>query len=631
MTAPNPVFDLSARVTVLPVVHGSAFFTREVRRRVRDEASQGLDCLAVALPPSFAAGVEEGVERLPRVSVVIQEEADSIDGGGKCSYVPIDPCQPLIEAIRVAQTTDVPRAWVDLEVSAWEPPQDLSLPDAWPLPETGLEAFAAACLPVLPTPEPRSQRDERIRYMAQQLHLLELDCERVLFVCSLADWPWVREAYRRRAPYPQAFGRPQMPSLTQLAEDSLYFLLGELPYLTFLYEHRRAEEIAGRSGGQETIDGVKTLLIEARDRALQADGPEGQAAQEASMLTPQRLRILLQYARNLTLLDGRMTPQLYDLALAAQQVIGDDYALSLIETARQYPPQRIGPQQGTGEHLDFRHLADDDGNLRDARNRLEGTPRTWRNLHLRPQPPTTLREQWRMEWDPFGQCSYPPEDTRIENFQQHVRDQARALLGVDLPKVEKFSTSLKDGLDLRETLRNWHTGDFYVKEMPPSRGNIEVVVMLFDVPADPAAYGWRSTWYAEHEEESTLCFYATPHEQNIIGPGIGQSVYGGCMFIFPPRPIPDVWTDPRLSGYESLEDRLLAAACFHSQQRRVVVVAPKGLPPRWRRLARGLGRQLVYLPLRRFSIDTVDRLRRFHVLNGRQVRSYAARYIRPPR
>jgi hypothetical protein len=103
------------------------------------------------------------------------------------------------------------------------------------------------------------------------------------------------------------------------------------------------------------------------------------------------------------------------------------------------------------------------------------------------------------------------------------------------------------------------------------------------------------------------------------------------MFIFPPRPIPDVWTDPRLSGYESLEERLLAAACFHSQQRRVVVVAPKGLPPRWRRLARGLGRQLVYLPLRRFSIDTVDRLRRFHVLNGRQVRSYAARYIRPPR
>ena len=631
----NPVFDLSARVIVLPVVHGSAFFAREVRRRLRHEAARGLDCLAVALPPSFAAGVESGVERLPRVSVVIQDEGDPLtdDGRGGCSYVPVDPCQPMIEALRVARSTGVARAWVDLEVAAWEPPVDLILPDSYPLPETGLEAFAAACLPVLPSPEPGGQRDERIRHMAHQLHLLELDHRRVVFVCALADWPWVRQAYHSRSPYPQPFGRPQMPNLTHLAEDSLYFLLGELPYLTFLYEHRRAEEVAGQEDASETIDGVRTLLIETRDRVLRS-GPDetvGPAAQQASALTPQRLRVLLQYVRNRTLLDGRMTPQLYDLVLAAQQVIGDDYALSLIETARQYPPQRIGPERGEGVPLDFRQLVDDEGDLRDARNRLEGMPRTWRNLNLRPMPPEPLRQKWRMEWDPFGQCSYPPEDTRIENFQQHVRDQARTLLGLHQPKVEKFSASLKDGLDLRETLRNWHTGDLYVKELPPSRGSIEAVVMLFDVPADPASYGWRSTWYAEHDEESTLSFFATPHEDGIVGPGIGQSLYGGCMFIFPPRPIPDVWTDPRLDSFSSLEERLLAAACFHSQERRVVLVAPKAPTSRWRRLARGFGRQLVYLPMRRFSVATVDRLRHFHVLNGRHIRSYAARYIRPPR
>ncbi|MFP6590496.1 MAG: hypothetical protein VCE12_08230, partial [Candidatus Latescibacterota bacterium] len=447
------------------------------------------------------------------------------------------------------------------------------------------------------------------------------------------DWPWVRQAYHGRSPYPQPFGRPQMPNLTHLAEDSLYFLLGELPYLTFLYEHRRAEEVAGQGDASETIDGVRTLLIETRDRVLRSGSDEtvGPAVQQESSLTPQRLRVLLQYVRNRTLLDGRMTPQLYDLALAAQQVIGDDYALSLIETARQYPPQRIGPERGEGVPLDFRQLVDDEGNLRDARNRLEGMPHTWRNLNLRPMPPEPLRQKWRMEWDPFGQCSYPPEDTRIENFQQHVRDQARTLLGLHQPKVEKFSASLKDGLDLRETLRNWHTGDLYVKELPPSRGSIEVVVMLFDVPADPASYGWRSTWYAEHDEESTLSFFATPHEDGIVGPGIGQSLYGGCMFIFPPRPIPDVWTDPRLDSFSSLEERLLAAACFHSQERRVVLVAPKAPTSRWRRLARGFGRQFVYLPMRRFSAATVDRLRHFHVLNGRHIRSYAARYIRPPR
>ena len=240
----------------------------------------------------FFAQDESGVERLPRVSVVIQDEGDPLtdDGRGGCSYVPVDPCQPMIEALRVARSTGVGRAWVDLEVAAWEPPVDLILPDSYPLPETGLEAFAAACLPVLPSPEPGSQRDERIRHMAHQLHLLELDHRRIVFVCALADWPWVRQAYHSRSPYPQPFGRPQMPNRTHLAEDSLYFLLGEHPYLTFLYEHRRAEEVAGQGDASETIDGVRTLLIETRDRVLRSGSDEtaGPAVQQASSLTPPR-------------------------------------------------------------------------------------------------------------------------------------------------------------------------------------------------------------------------------------------------------------------------------------------------------------------------------------------------------
>jgi len=59
-----------------------------------------------------------------------------------------------------------------------------------------------------------------------------------------------------------------------------------------------------------------------------------------------------------------------------------------------------------------------------------------------------------------------------------------------------------------------------------------------------------------------------------------------------------------------------------------VLVAPE--PPKlaWRQLARRYRKQLVYLPLKRFSASTVDRLRRFHVLNSREVRSYAGRFIR---
>ena len=183
-------------------------------------------------------------------------------------------------------------------------------------------------------------------------------------------------------------------------------------------------------------------------------------------------------------------------------------------------------------------------------------------------------------------CSWPPEDDRIESFHRHVRDQAKAILGADLARTEKFTTSVRDGIDIRETLRNWHTGDLYVKVVPPSRGSIEVVVFLFDVPADPEIYTNRTTWYAEHAEESTLAYYATDPMKNLIGPGIAQAEYGGAMFIYPPRPIPDIWTDPRLEFPDTLEERLLGAAFLHSRDRHVAVVSPGSRPRAWRRLAR---------------------------------------------
>ena len=62
----NPLLDLSRRLTVLPVVHGSADFALQVTRFLTEHP---YDCLAVPLPPSFAAPVEDGVELLPRVSV----------------------------------------------------------------------------------------------------------------------------------------------------------------------------------------------------------------------------------------------------------------------------------------------------------------------------------------------------------------------------------------------------------------------------------------------------------------------------------------------------------------------------------------------------------------------------------
>jgi hypothetical protein len=236
--------------------------------------------------------------------------------------------------------------------------------------------------------------------------------------------------------------------------------------------------------------------------------------------------------------------------------------------------------------------------------------------------------KWRQRWNPFRQCSWPPEDERVESFNTHVREQARALLAEDLARSEKFTSSIKDGLDIRETLRNWHSGELYVKEVPPSRGEVEVVVFLFEDPVDEEKYAWRGTWYAEHEEESTLCFFATPFREQLMGPGIALSKYGGLFLLFPPRLLPDIWQDERLEFARTAPDRLVAGALLHSSQRHVVLVAPRPPRTRWRLLARRLRRKLLYIPLGRFSGRTIEQLRHFHVLNGQEVRSYASHFIR---
>ena len=116
---------------------------------------------------------------------------------------------------------------------------------------------------------------------------------------------------------------------------------------------------------------------------------------------------------------------------------------------------------------------------------------TWCTLELKRRPSKSEKDQWKYRWNPYSQCSYPPEDDRIENFRTRVFERARSIMGNDLAKTEKFTTSVKDGIDIRDTLRHWYEKQIYVKVVPPSRGTLDACVMLFDSPSDPRDYPWR--------------------------------------------------------------------------------------------------------------------------------------------
>lgn len=682
MSELSPLLEISRHIWALPVIHGSGECAQLVRRWLLEN---DFDCLAIPLPESFRAEVERGVIGLPTPSIVIQaptrppiesnnddwlsdfsgdgfgsdnddETDESIDHDDfdedddlldffAASYVPIDPCQPVIMGIRAAMGEHITRAYVDMEAEVYLPVSAV-MPDPYALRTVSPERFAAAMLPNVPFPG-NDQTRERIAHMAVKLRELEQHHNKILLICSVLEWPWIRQAYRdltvaespfadtaelggqapivpakeeesQREPWDEEDILWEPPKLHPIAPRSLMFLFGELPFITGLYERARAEL---EEDENLLIDGVKELLLAARE-AYYAD-----LKARARKITPFGVSQCLKYIRNLSLISRRMTPNLYTIVTAAKQIFGDQYALHVVETARTYPYlERNFDEPAVTMGIEEARLPDD--RILPLVNRLPGPSVTWRSIELNRRPTEDERNRWRYRWNPYGMCSYPPEDILIERLRSRVFDRARAVMGTDLAKTEKFTTSVKDGIDIRDTVRHWYEKQIYVKVLPPSRGGLDACVMLFDSPADPRDYPWRSTWFAEHEDESTLAFFATDFTKEIIGPGICLATYGGAMFLYPPVPIPDIWTDRRIDFAETLEERLLAAACLHSRERQVALLSP--LPPGngWKRLARRFKKQLVHVPTAAFSEAQLSQLRLVHVLNGKKVRSYAEHFIR---
>ena len=529
----NPVLKIGPKITALPVVHGSGDFAWTVRQTM---LAQNFDCLAVPLPESFQSNVQQAILDFPTPGIVVQkdfvgegwqseelwstesEDDESTQQGA--SYVPIDPCQPVIAAIRTALGDRMPIRFIDLETSQFEP-HSMTLPDAFALKKVSVEQYAASVVPFLKKPE-HPQWNHRVAHMAHRLRELSVDYQNILLVVSILDWPWIRQAFSN----PDLERFEDQPSYDcerfSVEHDSLYFLLGEIPFITGLYERARSTL---ESDAELSIDGVKELLVSARDAY------RDEYRNRARKVTPRTLSTCLKYIRNLTLIENRLSPQLITIVNAAKQIVGDGYALSVLTTAKNYNYQsEIGLSEikmGIGQ------ASFPDGDVRAMYSRLPGPPVQWSTLSLVPMPDRRTKDEWKQQWNPYSQCSWPPEDIVIENFRQTVFDRALETMGAELAKTEKFTTSVKDGIDIRDTIRNWHEGGIYVKTLPPTRGKLDCAVMLFDSPSDPRDYPWRTTWFAEHKDESTLSFYATNFADEPVGPGICLATYGGILFLYP--------------------------------------------------------------------------------------------------
>jgi len=644
-------------VEVVPLVHGRVAFAVAARERM---LARRHAALAVELPSSLQARVIEGIERLPAIHAVVyrdwtrgsfesepwspererRDESEDVSAatGTRAWYVPIDPCDAIVEAIRVARGERVPVHFVDAEVEDFAG-RRFVMPDPHALLTLGVETYYAAALAAIRQEHPPTPEDHvRERHMAARIAELADATARgeVLFLCGMAHWERIREHLERGTGALHRGGGARGPTEEEVAlvpvhPASLFHLLGEIPFVAWSWERHRSSIDLGR---HDQVLAVKELLLAARALYRKEERDSLERA------TPAALAALLDYLRKLVVGRRRLAPDLYSLVVAAKGVVGNDFALALLRTAASYPPNALPAQEGdapfdatgggaapllfegTGE------IARIGEELSRVTSRAPGDWRTFKRVKLIDKPPKVDRELWRSVWNPFASCSWPPEDTVIENLRAYVANRTLALAGIDRVRTEVFVASLQDGLAIRETLRDLPLRRIHVRVEPRLPGRVGAVVVVFEEDDDGTRFPLRMTWMAEHPQESTLAFYATRFLDDMVGPGIGRARYGGCMFLYPPITIPDVWDDLRFEKARRPSERLLLAALFHARERFVACVSARAPAPEVLATAQRLHRHVVHLPLSTFSARTLERIRRFHVLNGRVVRSWAARFIR---
>ena len=564
--------------------------------------------VAVELPASLERVYEIAVARAPLLSAIVIPEREDEESA---AYIPVEPGDPFVEALRTAK--EISAETILLEPPTHQRPHtEGHYPDTFSLGIIGAERYLEQ---YRIHARPRSEEgDWHARAMAWKLQGSDPQAA-VCAVISLNALDSMLDAMEmpQEEPDPprvRLFGRPE---LFNLHPDCLAEVTSEPPYYQERYEtarQARAPILDDRRLWQAAL---------LRDAEREYGINTGETIQSWHRLS------LAKFSRNLAMYDGHLLPGVYDLALAARSIVDDNYAYEVWQMANRFSVQ---PTEDTA--LETINLSGEEVWLRTRklriRRRLPRVKQMLRPAGLRARKREKFRGEWASQTNGNSICSYPPEDLVIEDYGRFLKRWAKAAISEDRSRTEVFSASTLDGIDLRETIRNWHEGKLFVRELGRFSGEVGALVLIFDEDRDNR-YSYLTTWLGEHQNESDMAFYSTQPFEHIVGPGIGRAEYGGLLMALPPRRMYDVWNDDDYELAETKAERLLMAALDYSVERNVIYVARK--PPRttFRQLAACANRRLIYIPLGQLSPTKLKKVRVVHVLDSSSRRAEAKQYI----
>ena len=561
------------------------------------------DVVAVELPELLELQILHAASRLPDISVIqATPEKD------RTIYFMAQGTDPAFEALRLAAEKGLSSHAIDL-MGDDDPFIHEPLPDPYSIQRIGMKAYYEAYL--ASCPQVTEADSKRELYMARRLKELSFRYDKVLFVGGMHHVKRILELTRKNA-----FETPPLKTVVPaqvltLTDKSAREVMAECGYIEQAWESAR---------GKTFPDRQKIWLELLKEAQLPYEKESGVP------FAGYHIGNILKFARNWAFIRGKLLPDLFQLVTAAKSSVDSNYGyhvwklatdVPFLKNVDNLPKVELSPDDVWGSSQKLHFQLKQSGHKKGFFSRRK---KDSGNIKLTPV-------------GPFSLCSYPPEDVQIETFGDHVKKKGVSLLSEEGARTIPFSTSLEDGIDTKETIRHRPERKLYVKTQDKPPGEASSVVVIFDEDDTEEAYDkeekfpWKMTWIGEHSQESDMAFYATPMNQDLVGPGISRSLYGGLMLTSPPRRLMNVWEDPDYFGLKTKAEVLLAAAIDYAVKPIIVYVAKKAPRSKFKAYAARFGKKVVFVPIGQLSPVTLNKLRAFHVLDSHKRRGSADDYI----
>ena len=410
---------------------------------------------------------------------------------------PFVPGDSIFEAFRRARENAIQVALVDLPSPSFARQNDQHKPvsrgSSHPLPDVEWSVHDSTLflhtLDAVLGQTPPDERDlAREAWMAAHLQRLLRDHQPVLWVGGMAHWTRIVNRLRT-----SDFSSPatEQSSLTvtrrmRLAPSALYRMTGRLAWLVQhyaaspdQYDEQSAIRTLAQSAAQKVhpeSDELDCVLVGVNPGST-GELPSNPYSTEP--IASVDVAKMLIYARNLAATSGpRVRPDFTELLTSSAMIINPWYAGRLYVLAMREQAGQAGQDHAPleFEYKDGREIYHSNGEIIDAhpwQPELGGSVltiteirRRAREDHAADLPTSGKRGRKNSYWV----CEPQVEDGYTAFLEFLLRRASQS--DVDEAPSSPFQAGLRDGIDVRATVRNWTNGDIHVRE--PGHGRIRL-------------------------------------------------------------------------------------------------------------------------------------------------------------